>query len=125
MQYIKHGLLLVAAIVGQSCVTSSNTFWVSGIKTPCSMGMVQTQCLNVHRAEDLHQPEWENFYAPIEGFEFEACLGELCVFKVVESWLASTLFATFDPVFASTAGLGEHANNAESNVTDNVNTSIE
>ena len=27
--------------------------------------------LNIYKGENLNDPEWENFYANIEGFEFE------------------------------------------------------
>lgn len=55
-----------------SCSTNkSRVFWVSGIKTECSAGAGKMQCIYVHKGEHLDNANWENFYAKIEGFEFE------------------------------------------------------
>jgi len=58
------GLLLNACL-------PNKTLWVGGIKTECSAGAGKMQCLYVHKGESLGIESWENFYAPIEGFEFE------------------------------------------------------
>ena len=61
----------------QSCSSTKNIadsdsiFWVSGFKTEASAGAGKMQVLNIHRGEDISNPNWENFYAPIDGFEFE------------------------------------------------------
>lgn len=68
---------LIALIIFQACSTSKNTveqnsiFWVSGFKTEASAGAGTRQVLRIHRGGELDDPQWENFYAPIEGFEFE------------------------------------------------------
>ena len=55
-----------------SCSTNKKTtFWVNSTKTECDAGVGKMLCLNVHRCENLDNPKWENFYAHIEGFEFE------------------------------------------------------
>ncbi|PIE41652.1 MAG: meta domain protein [Gammaproteobacteria bacterium] len=71
MKLIKPLSLLMCSLVIQSCATSTKTLWVSGIKTRCSTGIQQIQCLNVHKGENLNNPDWQNFYASIEGFRFE------------------------------------------------------
>ncbi len=55
----------------QSCTQNNSVFWVSGTKTECQGAMGKMKCLSIHKGEDLKNPNWENFYAPIEGFEFE------------------------------------------------------
>jgi len=63
------GTLLVFACT--STKKSNSIYWVSGIKTECSAGAGKMQCLNVHKDENLENPNWEYFYSNIEGFEFE------------------------------------------------------
>lgn len=51
--------------------TSTVTLWVDGNKQPCSAGAGKMQCLQVHRGDTLDaDSKWQNFYAPIAGFEF-------------------------------------------------------
>lgn len=72
MNPIKLILILFFGFLLNSCSTNTNKiFWVSGIKTECSTGVEKTQCLNVYKGENLDNATWENFYAQIEGFEFE------------------------------------------------------
>ncbi len=54
-----------------SATTQEEVYWVSGEKAPCSAGAGKQQCLQVYKGEDLKNANWEYFYAPIEGFEFE------------------------------------------------------
>ncbi len=66
ISFLFFGLLL------NSCSTNKNKImWVSGIKTECSAGAGKMQCLYVYKGETLDDANWENFYAKIEGFEFE------------------------------------------------------
>ncbi len=64
-------LFMVSIMILQSCTQNNNIFWVSGTKTECQGAMGKMKCLSVHKGEDLKKPNWENFYAPIDGFEFE------------------------------------------------------
>ncbi|MBR9923312.1 MAG: META domain-containing protein [Bacteroidetes bacterium] len=85
---------IVALFFLQSCSTpqqaenANSIFWVSGYKTEASAGAGKMQVLNVHRGEDLANPNWENFYAPIKGFEFEE--GYLQKIEVSEKELDSS-----------------------------------
>ncbi len=54
-----------------SCSSTQETFWVRGVKTPCDMGAGKGECLNVYHGNALDVAEWQNFYNPIEGFEFQ------------------------------------------------------
>lgn len=69
---------LMALILFQSCATTKNTmndtttFWVGGYKTEAAAGAGKMQVLNIHRGENLDNPQWEHFYANIDGFQFEA-----------------------------------------------------
>lgn len=63
-------LFIISVTLLQSCA-KKNVFWVSGIKTECVAGTGKTTCLQVFKNDKLENPTWENFYAPIQGFEFE------------------------------------------------------
>lgn len=72
MNQTKLSLILFLGFLLNSCSTNKNKiFWVSGIKTECSGGAGKMQCLNVHKGKNLDNAAWGNFYAQIEGFEFE------------------------------------------------------
>lgn len=45
-------------------------FWVNSFKKPCTAGVMPTTCLQVQRNE-FKEGGWQQFYSPIEGFEFE------------------------------------------------------
>ncbi|MBP7274234.1 MAG: DUF4377 domain-containing protein [Saprospiraceae bacterium] len=62
--------LLLLSLLLQSC-TGRQKLWVSGVKTDCSTGAGKTKCLLVSKNENLQNATWENFYAPIEGFNYE------------------------------------------------------
>ena len=68
-----YSLLLfgVTLLIGTACTTGkTTTYWVSGTKVDCT-GVGRQECLQVQRGENLGEAEWENFYASIDGFEFE------------------------------------------------------
>lgn len=72
MNLTKFSLTLLIGLLLNACSTSKNKiFWVSGIKTECSGGAGKMLCLKVHKGKNLDNASWENFYSPIEGFEFE------------------------------------------------------
>ncbi|UWX55771.1 META domain-containing protein [Maribacter litopenaei] len=72
MNLTKLLLILFLLVLIQSCSNKMNkVLRVSGIKTECSAGAGKMQCLNIYRGEDINNPNWENFYASIKGFEFE------------------------------------------------------
>ncbi|MGY5353781.1 META domain-containing protein [Wenyingzhuangia sp. IMCC45467] len=65
-------LIVVCISILESCTsTKNNVFWVSGIKTTCVSGAGKTNCLEIFKGDSLVNPTWENFYAPIHGFNFE------------------------------------------------------
>lgn len=71
MNIVRLMIILITVALIQSCSSSKNRiFWVSGVKIECSSGAGKTACLNVHRGVDIANPNWENFYAPIDGFDF-------------------------------------------------------
>jgi len=64
--------LLLSIIIFQSCSTTKKSiFWVSGFKAECYSGSEKMNCLIINKQNNLNKPNWENFYANIEGFEFE------------------------------------------------------
>lgn len=64
-------ILFLGALI-QSCSTTKNEIlWVSGTKSECSAGAGKMKCLKVHRGKNIENANWENFYAPIQGFQFE------------------------------------------------------
>ena len=72
MNLTKFSLTLLIGLLLNACSNSKNKiFWVSGMKTECSGGAGKMQCLIVHKGKNLDEAIWENFYSPIEGFEFE------------------------------------------------------
>lgn len=64
---------LASVVLLSSCAstTKTNTFWTSGFKTEASAGAGKMETLNIHKGDNLDKGEWENFYAPIQGFQFE------------------------------------------------------
>lgn len=65
--------IFALAVIGlQSCKTaSSNTLWVSGVKTDCETAAGMTKCLNVQRGEELDAQPWQTLTSNIDGFQFE------------------------------------------------------
>lgn len=79
-------IILSMAFIAQSCSTTKNTstYYVSGQKTICSSGAGKKECLRTYEGENLNNPTWVNFYAPIEGFEFEEGVLQKILVKKVE-----------------------------------------
>ncbi len=74
MKFLSITIFAFCLMIFNSCATQKNNntiFWVSGYKTEASAGAGKIMALNVHRGENLENPNWETFYAPIEGFHFE------------------------------------------------------
>ncbi|MCB0516393.1 MAG: META domain-containing protein [Chitinophagales bacterium] len=72
MKFLTTSIVFTSLLLLQACTSTKNsTLWVSGIKTECSAGAGKMECLNVYKGNDINNPQWENFYAPIEGFNFE------------------------------------------------------
>ena len=46
-------------------------YWVNSLKVPCTAAST-SHCLQVQKAEVPDPNQWESFYSPISGFEFEA-----------------------------------------------------
>lgn len=71
---MKRRLILLAStiFVLQSCSSvKESTLWVSGYKVEASAGAGKMQTLLVNEDSDVNSENWQNFYAPIEGFQFE------------------------------------------------------
>lgn len=73
---MKNKLILFAStlLVLQSCSSvkeQESTFWVSGYKVEASAGAGKMETLLINEAEDVNEGNWQNFYAPIEGFQYE------------------------------------------------------
>lgn len=57
-----------------SCASVKNnqeTLWVGGFKTEAAAEAGKAMTLQVVKGETLDQTKWQNFYAPINGFNFE------------------------------------------------------
>lgn len=74
---MKH-LMLIALSVGIFQCTGKGQagnggyiYWVNSLKVPCT-GVSPTQCLQVQKGESMDPTQWESFYSPISGFDFEA-----------------------------------------------------
>jgi len=56
----------------EGCSAQKNTiYWVNSMKTNCTNGAGQMKCLMVHKGDSMDMPQWELFYAEIEGFIWE------------------------------------------------------
>ncbi|WP_372758047.1 DUF4377 domain-containing protein [Mariniflexile sp.] len=65
--------MLVLAVASTSCSSiKTSTYWVNSMKKECDAGAGKAQCIQVYKGTDLDKATWTNFYAPIEGFTFEA-----------------------------------------------------
>ncbi|WP_370392394.1 META domain-containing protein [uncultured Winogradskyella sp.] len=70
----KLSLIILVVTTLASCSSEkqkTSIFWVSGFKTNCESGAGPSSCLLISKGEDLQYAEWQNFYADIEGFQFE------------------------------------------------------
>lgn len=73
---MKSKLILLAStvLILQSCSSvkeQESTFWVSGYKVEASAGAGKMETLLINENEDVNAGTWKNFYAPIEGFQYE------------------------------------------------------
>lgn len=50
--------------------SSVSTYWVNSQRVPCT-GVGEQRCLQVKKGGNLEMGEWQNFYASIEGFDYE------------------------------------------------------
>ena len=72
---MKQLFLVLGTIFIFSCTAgdtqgSKHVYWINSTKVSC-VGMAPTKCLQVQRSEMLDPAAWENFHAPIKGFEYE------------------------------------------------------
>lgn len=61
--------LVCLSFLFQSC-TDQPAFWVNSYTVNCS-GVGPRTCLLVQKGKEIVDGEWKNFYANIEGFEYE------------------------------------------------------
>jgi heat shock protein HslJ len=71
MKIFQAGVIILTTVFMSCSGTKNTSFWVSGYKTEASMGAGKGEVLKIYKGTDLAQAKWENFYAPIRGFEFE------------------------------------------------------
>lgn len=77
MKYVnlrQYGIYLISiTFFLASCSTQKGrvTYWVNSYKTPCSAGAGKMMCLNISKSKSLENAKWENFYSPIEDFNYE------------------------------------------------------
>lgn len=69
-------IILMATLLVQCNRTSQPgpgeyIYWVNSLKVPCTAAG-PANCLQVQKAEIPDPDQWESFYSPISGFEFEA-----------------------------------------------------
>ncbi|WP_163714404.1 META domain-containing protein [Mangrovibacterium lignilyticum] len=63
-----YGLILLLA----TCSTTNNDtiYWINSYRVDC-VGVGPMKCLLIQKGEKITEGEWQNFYAKIEGFEYE------------------------------------------------------
>ncbi|MEZ4854383.1 META domain-containing protein [Flavobacterium sp.] len=71
MKFLNFTAIVLVFFLTSCSTTKTETFWVSGQKTPCDNGAGRAQCLNIYKGNDLENAKWQNFYNNIEGFTFE------------------------------------------------------
>ncbi len=75
------GLLFLAAC---SPKINTSTYWVNSYKVQCD-GVGKRACLQVQKADQISDTAWQNFSAPIKGFDYQP--GYLYQIKVTETQL--------------------------------------
>ena len=74
---MKTTLFLITGILLMSCsslkLTSQNqqTYWINSLRVSCT-GVAQMKCLQIQKGKSIEKGKWQNFYANIEGFDFES-----------------------------------------------------
>ncbi|MBU2919730.1 DUF4377 domain-containing protein [Winogradskyella psychrotolerans] len=82
--------VVILTVMLSSCSTTKKTtatYWVNSAKVDCDAGAGKTTCLQVSKADNYKNTEWSNFYATINGFNFEP--GYLQKIEVAETQLDS------------------------------------
>jgi len=82
--------VVILTVMLSSCSTTKKTtatYWVNSAKVDCDAGAGKTTCLQVSKADNYENAEWSNFYATINGFNFEP--GYLQKIEVAETQLDS------------------------------------
>lgn len=73
---MKTTLFLIIGILLMSCsslkLTSQNqqTVWINSLRVSCT-GVTPMKCLQIQKGKSIEKGKWQNFYANIEGFDFE------------------------------------------------------
>ncbi|MEG0762092.1 MAG: DUF4377 domain-containing protein [Chryseobacterium sp.] len=73
MKFLSFSMMLLSLLVFQSCVSvksGNSVFWVNAYKMQ-AMGVGPMEVYQIYRGDDLKNAKWENFYAPINGFQFK------------------------------------------------------
>jgi len=73
MKTVSKSLLSILIIIFiASCQSNkSSIIWVNSLMTDCDNGAGNAKCMQIYRGDNIDEAFWENFYVPIEGFEFE------------------------------------------------------
>ena len=90
MTILKTMSVVILTVMLSSCSTTKKTtatYWVNSAKVDCDAGAGKTTCLQVSKADNYENAEWSNFYATINGFNFEP--GYLQKIEVAETQLDS------------------------------------
>ena len=65
-------MIFASIFILEGCSSQKNTiYWVNSVKTNCTNGAGQMQCLMIHKGDSMDMPQWELFYTEIEGFIWE------------------------------------------------------
>jgi heat shock protein HslJ len=73
---MKTTFFLISAMLFMSCsslkLTSKNqqTYWINSLRVSCT-GVAPMKCLQIQKGKSVEKGKWQNFYANIEGFDFE------------------------------------------------------
>jgi heat shock protein HslJ len=73
---MKTTLFLITGILLMSCsslkLTSQNQqiYWINSLRVSCT-GVAPMKCLQIQKGKSVEKGKWQNFYANIEGFDFE------------------------------------------------------
>ncbi len=70
--YLTILMVFAAIFILEGCSSQKSTiYWVNSVKNNCTNGAGQTKCLMIHKGDSIDTPQWELFYAEIEGFTWE------------------------------------------------------
>jgi len=63
-------VLIISCTTQKHPTTNPQIYWVNSLKVSCT-GVAPMKCLQVQKNKTIEKGKWQNFYANIEGFEFQ------------------------------------------------------